>query len=270
MSGLKLGDTGPLKNILIIEDNNLDAEQVTRYLRELGIKSIVQSTIRGALEKAVILNSSVILLDLNLPDGIGFELLVQLKADKRTHSIPVIITSVEERRAESVKLGAAGYLLKPFSQRDLRNELTKVTTLNNPNDQVAVIGSRNSAPIVLIADDNELIIEIVTDFLEASGCSVIATRNGFELLERAPELHPDIMLVDIQMPGLDGMETMRRVRAHSDPVLAATPMIALTALAMTGDREKCLQAGANEYMSKPIVLTQLVEQIQNLLKTQMT
>jgi CheY-like chemotaxis protein len=223
---------------------------------------------RGALEKAVTLNPSVILLDLSLPDGVGFELLVQLKADKRTNSIPVIITSVEERRAESVKLGAAGYLLKPFSQRDLRNELAKATTLNNQDDQVAVIGPRNSAPTVLIADDNELIIEVVTDFLEARGYRVIATRNGFELLERAPELHPDIMLIDIQMPGLDGMETMRRVRAHSDPALAATPIIALTALAMTGDREKCLQAGANEYMSKPIVLTQLVEQIQIFLKKQ--
>jgi CheY-like chemotaxis protein len=74
------------------------------------------------------------------------------------------------------------------------------------------------------------------------------------------------MLVDIQMPGMDGMETMRRVRAHPDPVIASTPMIAVTALAMTGDREACLQAGANEYMSKPLVMKKLLGQIEKTLK----
>lgn len=121
------------------------------------------------------------------------------------------------------------------------------------------------SPCVLVADDNEVILGMVTSFLETSGYQVSAARNGVELLERAAELHPDIILMDIQMPGMDGMETLRRLRAHNDPVVAVTPVIAVTALVMNGDREKCLQSGANEYISKPIILTQLVKQINHFL-----
>jgi CheY-like chemotaxis protein len=118
--------------------------------------------------------------------------------------------------------------------------------------------------MVLIADDDKLLLETISDFLEAEGFKVIAVQSGFALLECVSELHPDVMLVDIQMPDMDGMETMRRVRSHPNPKTASTPMIALTALAMSGDREKCLQAGANVYMSKPVVLKQLVQQIKGI------
>jgi len=255
-----------LKNVLIIEDNILDAEHVTRHLKEIGVMNIIHPVMQGALEKAASLRPSVVLLDLHLSDGFGLNLLAQLKADKRTRDIPVIITSVEERRSEAMKLGAIGYLVKPFTQKDLRTELIKAATFIAPIDSVMVITASTSAPLVMIADDNELILEIITDFLEANGYRVIATRNGFQLLERAQELHPDIMLVDIQMPGMDGMETMRRIRTHHDPITAATPIIAITALAMTGDREKCLAAGANEYISKPIVLKKLIGSINQFLK----
>jgi PAS domain S-box-containing protein len=254
-----------LINVLTIDDNELDVERTTRYLQEFGITNLVQPTLRGALEKAVFLRPSAILLDLNLPDGLGLELLSRLKADARTHDIPVIITSVDERRAEAAQLGALGYLVKPISQQDLRAELAKAVSFSLPTSAGSVIVSE-AAPLVLVADDNEQILEMVTDFLEAQRFRVVAARSGFELLERAPELHPELMLVDIQMPGLDGLEAIRRLRAHRDPALASTPIIAITALAMTGDREKCLQAGANEYMSKPIGLTKLLERIRQFLK----
>jgi CheY-like chemotaxis protein len=228
--------------------------------------NIIHPVMQGALEKAASLRPGVILLDLHLSDGFGLDLLAQLKADNRTRDIPIIITSVEERRSEAMKLGAIGYLVKPFTQKDLRTELIKAAAFIAPIDSVMVIAAPTSIPLVMIADDNELILEMITDFLEANGYRVIAARNGFELLERAPELHPDVMLVDIQMPGIDGMETMRRIRAHHDPITAATPIIAITALAMTGDREKCLAAGANEYISKPIVLKKLIGSINQFLK----
>jgi CheY-like chemotaxis protein len=71
--------------------------------------------------------------------------------------------------------------------------------------------------------------------------------------------------VDIQMPGMDGFEVIRRLRGHSDPGVQATPILAVTALAMAGDRERCLAAGANDYLSKPIVLKQLLECVRGLL-----
>jgi CheY-like chemotaxis protein len=121
-------------------------------------------------------------------------------------------------------------------------------------------------PLVMYVDDNEMVLQMVSDFLEAKQYRVVKVRSGAELLQRAPESHPDIMLVDIQMPGIGGLETIRRIRSHTDPKVAATPVIAVTALAMPNDRELCLRAGANEYMSKPLKLKELVTCIQNLLE----
>jgi CheY-like chemotaxis protein len=118
----------------------------------------------------------------------------------------------------------------------------------------------------MVVDDNETVLEMVADFLEAKQYRVMKVRNGMELLEQAAENHPDIMLVDIQMPGIGGMETIRRIRSHPDPLVAATPVIAVTALAMPADRERCLRAGANDYMSKPLKLKALAATIQKLLE----
>jgi len=121
-------------------------------------------------------------------------------------------------------------------------------------------------PLVMFADDNELVLQLVADFLEAKQYRVMKVRNGAELLESAAEFHPDIMLVDIQMPRMDGLETIRRIRSHPDPLVAAAPVIVLTALVMPGDRELCLREGANDYMSKPVKLKELFAAIQKLLK----
>jgi PAS domain S-box-containing protein len=135
----------------------------------------------------------------------------------------------------------------------------------SPSGAMPPDAAPRSAPMVMIADDNEQIREVLADYLVARGFRVIATTSGHELLEEAPKLHPDICLVDIQMPGMDGFEVIRRLRGHSDPGVQATPILAVTALAMAGDRERCLAAGANDYLSKPIVLKQLLECVRGLL-----
>ncbi|RLC62055.1 MAG: hypothetical protein DRI48_10005, partial [Chloroflexi bacterium] len=109
---------------------------------------------------------------------------------------------------------------------------------------------------VLLAEDNQPNIDAVSDCLTAEGYRVVAARNGTEAIERAQEERPDVILMDIQMPGMDGLEAIRRIRANAD--LEAIPIVALTALAMPGDRERCLKAGANAYLSKPISLDDLL------------
>jgi PAS domain S-box-containing protein len=259
-------DSGLLRNALVIEDNDFDAEHAAFHLKELGIGNVAHATANGALEKAALLQPGAILLDLNLPDGSGMELLTRLKAEQRTRAIPVIIVSVEERRQEALGLGAQGYLVKPYTRQDLRNELAKVADFSRPDIPVLVVESKATAPLVMIADDNEEILTMVSDFLMANGLRTVSVRSGFELLERIPELHPDILMVDIQMPRMDGLEVIRQVRTSDDPLVASTPIIAVTALAMTGDREKCLQAGANEYISKPIILMKLLGMVSQFLK----
>ena len=117
---------------------------------------------------------------------------------------------------------------------------------------------------LLLAEDNEDNIRTFSDYLEAHGFRILVARNGAEAIERVQESTPDLILMDIQMPGMDGLEAIRRLRAME----AGTriPIIAVTALAMPGDRERCLKAGANAYLSKPVGLKNLTQTIQNRLQ----
>jgi CheY-like chemotaxis protein len=117
-------------------------------------------------------------------------------------------------------------------------------------------------PLILLAEDNEDSIATLSDYLLAKGYRVVVTREGAEAIQRAKEERPDLILMDIQMAGMDGLEATRRLRADAAQSVATVPIIALTALAMPGDRERCLAAGVNEYLSKPVSLKGLVKVIE--------
>ncbi|MBP8057627.1 MAG: GAF domain-containing protein [Chloroflexi bacterium] len=117
---------------------------------------------------------------------------------------------------------------------------------------------------VLIAEDNEVIATALDEYLRFKGYQVLLAQNGYEAIERTLASHPDVVLMDIQMPGLDGLEAIRRIRADQSNV-CRVPIIALTALALSTDKDKCLQAGANRYISKPVGLTHLIHMIEDLL-----
>ena len=128
----------------------------------------------------------------------------------------------------------------------------------SPSDEQAAFGPDrpvgDNAPLVLIAEDHEDNAEMLSDFLSLAGYRTTTARNGKEALDLIRRLRPSMVLMDLQMPVMDGLEAMRRLRLDADPQLAAVPVIALTALAMPGDRERSLEAGADEYMSKPFSL----------------
>ncbi|MEH1869380.1 MAG: GAF domain-containing protein [Nostoc sp.] len=142
------------------------------------------------------------------------------------------------------------------------------------DDQPAVTSDQDSpstdesaslTPLILLAEDNEANISTVSSYLKAKGYRIMLAQNGQEAIDVAKIHHPDLILMDIQMPGMDGLEAMRQIRLDSN--LIDIPIVALTALAMTGDRDRCLKAGANDYLSKPIKLKQLATTIQQLLNT---
>jgi len=118
--------------------------------------------------------------------------------------------------------------------------------------------------LVLLAEDSETNIIVFRDYLQDHGFPIAVAHNGFEALDQAEKLSPGMILMDIQMPEMDGLEAIRRLRAQ--PRFAFTPIIALTALAMPGDRERCLEAGANDYLSKPVSLKKLLKIIQDLME----
>lgn len=253
---------------LIIEDSESAGEQLARYLEELNIRAVVHSRAGDALERAAAIRPDIIFLDLQMPDQSGWDVLARLKADPILHAIPVIIVSVVDDRKHGAEAGAAGYLVKPISRELVRRALAAVVALPN---ELAVTGSiapqsvaASPAPRILMAEDNEVNIIAVGDYLQDRGYQVVIARNGREALLLAEETKPDLILMDIQMPEIDGLEVIRRLRATV--AFVTVPIIALTALAMPGDRERCLAAGASAYVTKPVSPRGLVQTIERLLK----
>ena len=119
------------------------------------------------------------------------------------------------------------------------------------------------APLILLAEDSEANIQTFKSYLTAINYRIAIAKNGEEAVAKAKEQSPDIIVMDIQMPKMDGLEAISLIRA--DAQTETIPIIALTALAMEGDRERCLKAGANEYLTKPVKLKQLADKIRQLL-----
>jgi CheY-like chemotaxis protein len=249
---------------MVVEDSPTASAQLARYLQELGAQVEVLPHGTGVLERAIALQPDVILLDILLPDDDGWNVLRQLKAEPRTQAIPVIIVSVVDLPERARALGAAAALLKPLDRAMLEQALRRV--LARQEDafiQVVLVAIPTTGrPKLLLAEDNEANIATLSDYLRAKGYDLIIARNGGEAIIRAQEERPDAILMDIQMPGVDGLEAIRRIRA--DVRLAQIPIIAVTALAMPGDRERCLAAGADEYVTKPVQLRKLVATIEAL------
>lgn len=117
---------------------------------------------------------------------------------------------------------------------------------------------------ILLVEDTESVTMLIGDYLKKHGYKIMTARDGFEGLARIREAKPDLILMDVMMPEMDGIETTRRIREQLE--LKDIPIIALTALAMAGDRERCLEAGMNDYMSKPVKLKELLSIIEKYLK----
>jgi CheY-like chemotaxis protein len=128
---------------------------------------------------------------------------------------------------------------------------------------IAEASSPASSALILIVEDNVLNVNTIKSYLTAKGYRSIVANDGQAAIDQTQEHHPDLILMDIQMPGMDGLEAIVNIRKQ--PQLVKIPIIALTALAMDGDRERCLKAGANDYLTKPVKLKQLHATMQQLL-----
>ncbi|MGE5655023.1 MAG: hybrid sensor histidine kinase/response regulator, partial [Actinomycetota bacterium] len=156
---------------------------------------------------------------------------------------------------ECLRVGSETAQNSSLSVAATLNETTLLTTEGLVQTQANAL--------ILLAEDNAINATTISSYLEARGYRLLLAHNGEEAVTLATTHHPDLILMDIQMPEMDGLEAIAQIRADAD--LANTPIIAVTALAMSGDREKCLAAGANDYIAKPLKLKQLFNMIQGWL-----
>jgi CheY-like chemotaxis protein/anti-sigma regulatory factor (Ser/Thr protein kinase) len=258
------------KKVLIIEDNSKHAEALSYFLGTHQINSVISNQVANGLESLQSNQVDCVILDMGIPDIKAYETLEALKISKGLENVPVIIfTGKSLSRSEEMRIKkyADSIVVKTaHSYRRILDEVSLFLHLMEENKQKdAGLKTGKSQPLaevlqakrVLIADDDVRNIFSLTRALEQHQMQVVAAIDGKEALstlEKNPEI--DIILMDMMMPEMDGYETITRIRKH--PKWKNIPIIAVTAKAMTGDREKCIQAGASDYISKPVDLDQLI------------
>lgn len=257
------------RRALIIDDSPTMISQYIRYYSEMGIETITSMQGYGAVEKAIIDQPDIIILDIMLPDISGWEVLRQLKAEPPTQKIPILVVSVADDIQRAITLGATAVLEKPINRQQLQAAMRQMLVSRIARQTDSLIADMQritavSAKHILIVEDNEANIRTLSDYLKAKGYEISVSRSGEEVVEMATAVKPDIILMDIQLPRRNGLDVIKEVRQSTR--LKNVPIIAVTALAMPGDHEACIQAGASAYISKPVVLKELVNLIESTVK----
>ncbi|HLO19929.1 MAG TPA: response regulator, partial [Sphingomicrobium sp.] len=246
--------------VLIVEDDATFATILLDAAREAGLKGVVSTAGAGTLAMARKLQPTAISLDLGLADIDGFVLLDLLKHDPETMHVPIHVISGAGRSKTAAQMGAFGVTEKPAGRDELVGifrSLAKEAGRKPRKARKAVKPAETrSVPElagakVLIVDDDIRNIFSLTSVLESHDVEVLHAERGKEgILILEQTVGVDVALIDIMMPEMDGYETMQQIRRR--PALADLPLIAVTAKAMKGDRQKCLDAGASDYIAKPV------------------
>ena len=263
------------QTVLVIEDHELQSHMVKEQLVEKGIEVAQAFTGQEAMTMLNERSFDCIILDLNLPDISGFDLLDQIKTqDKFTH-VPVIINTAmelgQDKIAHIMKYSEAMVLKSNKSNDRLIDEVSlfmnKLKKQENSPDAplrktktVSTIEKVLKDKTILITDDDMRNIFALSSALQVYDINIVIANNGREAIEKLEEVNNiDLVLMDIMMPEMDGYEAMKIIRQHKE--FKKLPIIALTAKAMKNDREKCIEAGANDYIAKPVDIDQLLSML---------
>jgi CheY-like chemotaxis protein len=258
------------KRLMVVEDNPAEQLSIRELLWHDDIDIDVADSGASALEQLSRAAYDCVVLDLRLPDMTGFEVLDQLRDNEKLRDLPVVVFTGRELSPEEdsrLHLLARSVVVKDVESPERLLDETALflhrVVADLPADKQRMLDRLHQSDEalfgrkVLIVDDDVRNIFALSSVLERRGMSVLTAGTGREAIatiESTPELA--IVLMDIMMPEMDGYETMQVIRQNSS--LRRLPIIALTAKAMKGDREKCLEAGASEYLAKPVNTEQLL------------
>jgi signal transduction histidine kinase/PleD family two-component response regulator len=251
------------RRVLVVDDNDTNRQILQLQLESLRMHPVMASSSSQALE---LLRDAagegapfdLAILDLQMPKMDGLMLAREIRKEAALADTHVVLLSSLGQRLDAAKLQAAGveeFLVKPIKHSRLSERLASVMGLKTiaipadtpPSGQK--VADRRPVPRILLAEDHTINQKVALRLIESLGYRADAVGNGVEVLDALQRVPYDIIFMDCQMPELDGYETTRRIRRqHPRPV----HIIAMTAHAMQGDREKCLAAGMDDYISKPV------------------
>ncbi|WP_440570816.1 response regulator [Stenotrophomonas maltophilia] len=258
-----------VRRLLIVEDDSELRHNLELLLGRDQLQIVAVGTLAGALEQLSTVTFDCMVMDLSLPDGSGYNLLEHMAGNDDVGFPPVIVyTGRALGREEEQRLRRYSKSIIIKGARSPERLLDEVTLFLHsveaslPTDQQRLLREARrrdtvlDGRTVLLAEDDVRNIFALSSVLEPLGVTLEIARNGQEAVDRLAEREVDLVLMDIMMPEKDGLAAMREIRAQRH--LQDLPIIALTAKAMPDDRERCLQAGANDYIAKPIDVDKLV------------
>lgn len=270
---------GQVKDVraLVVDDNATNLHILENML--ISWDMIPESVDSGAaalaaLKKAHTLGTPypLILADVHMPEMDGFTLIEHIKRDTQLLNTSVIMLTSANQPGDLARcreLGISAHLLKPVAHSELLEAIQATLAQQNTPIEAAKLEA-NKHPIdttplhILLAEDNDINQVLAVTMLEAHKHTVVVAENGNEVLEALERETFDLIFMDIQMPKLDGLSTTKKIRAAEKTTGNHIPIIAMTAYAMKGDRERCLAAGMDDYISKPIRLEDLLHIISGL------
>jgi two-component system, sensor histidine kinase and response regulator len=262
---------------LVVDDNSTNRRILTELLwlwkmRPASAASGMEALgmLRQASERGD--PFSLVLTDCHMPDMDGFDLATRIKNSPHlTEAVVMMLTSGEQsgdiKRCR--ELGISAYLTKPVRRAELRSAIVRAVT-GRPLPLVApTLAQEAYTPVragatmhILLAEDNIVNQRVAVRILEKQGYSVVVASNGLEALKAMHDHAFDLVLMDVQMPEMGGFEATGKIRRNEHPGGTHIPIIAMTAHAMTGDRERCLAAGMDDYISKPARAAALIELVE--------
>ncbi|QDU99133.1 hybrid sensor histidine kinase/response regulator [Lignipirellula cremea] len=264
---------------LVVDDNATNRQILDEVLQNWKLQPTVVDSgpaaltaLEGACDQGT--PFELVLLDFQMPGMDGFDVAEQIRDNPRLAASRVVMLSSsdpgEDDRCQELQISA--YLSKPIRQSDLFNCLVK--TLGGPAENKPP--HRETAPadnagtisgrplLILLAEDNLVNQRVAVGLLEKRGHTLVVANNGKEATQAVATQRFDLVLMDVQMPEMDGIEATRVIRRNQAVRGEYTPIVAMTAHAMQGDRERCLEAGMDDYLSKPIQIQELLSTIERL------
>ena len=253
-------------HVLGVDDNATNRMIITKMVESFGCRVETAASGKKALEMLHVGYNNedpyqVILLDLQMPEMDGEQMARAIKADPICKDINIIILTSMGQRGDAARLealGCSGYLLKPVKQGLLREALVTVLGQKQSGQGAVRLVTRHllaeqkrHGMHILLAEDNQINQKLAVVLLHKAGFSVDVVDNGLQAVEKVKEGMYNAVLMDVQMPEMDGLEATMRIRQQAG-VGEHIPIIAMTAHALKGDRERCMGAGMDDYISKPL------------------
>jgi two-component system sensor histidine kinase/response regulator len=252
--------------VLVADDNRTNRWILEEILTQWGMRPLALASGATALLAAAEARAKgdpfkVALLDVNMPAMDGFETAETLRRDDPRGATAVLLLTSAGRRGDAARcreIGIHGYITKPVNQSDLLDALMTVLNPGRGQDAAAPLVTRHSLREerrrirVLLAEDNAVNRRVATGLLEKRGCEVLLAANGKEALDILARETVDVIFMDLQMPEMGGLDATAAIRERERRTGGHVPIVAMTAHAMKGDRERCLDAGMDDYVSKPV------------------